>query len=142
MTRQRKLLPNLWRPFGRLPSLFEEEEEFFPAMRAFDNEGGLSVSEDNGSILVEAAVPGLKVDDIEVSIDNGNLWVKGQKSEEEEDKSRKYYRKASQSYSYCVSLPETYDESEEPEAVCEDGVLKVTLAKKESTQPKKIKIKR
>lgn len=134
---RRSLLPGVWKPFN----IFEEEE-FFPDIFTFSNEKGLSVSEDERSVLVEAAVPGLKADDIEISIDKGTLWVKGEKSEEEKDKKRKYYRKASCSFSYCTSLPEGTDHDASPEATYEDGVVKITFKKKEASQPKKIQIKR
>ena len=139
---KKDLLPRIWRPFGLLPSIFEEENEWFPNITTFSNERGLSVSEDNGSVLVEAAVPGLKPEDIEISLDKGTLWVKGQKTEEKEDKDRKFYRKASSSFSYCTSLPESVDLEAEPEATYEDGIVKITFLKKESTEPKKIEIKK
>ena len=140
--RKRSLLPSAWRPFSHFPSLFDEANDWFPDLATFSNERGLSVSEDNGSVLVEAAVPGLKPEDLEISLDRGTLWVKGQKSEEEEEEERKYYRKASKSYSYYTSLPEGVDLESEPEATCEDGVVKITFSKKESSEPKKIEVKK
>ncbi len=140
--RKRSLLPSVWQPFCHLPSLFDEANDWFPDLTTFSNERGLSVSEDNGTVLVEAAVPGLKPKDVEISLDRGTLWVKGQKSEEKEDKNRKYYRKASRFYSYCTSLPEGVDTEVEPEATCEDGIVKITFTKKESPEPKKIEIKK
>jgi HSP20 family protein len=137
-----KQLANIWRPFTYFPSLFEETNEFFPDIGTFSNEKGLSVSEDNGTVLVEASVPGLKPEDIEISLDEGTLWIKGEKTEEKEDKKRKYYHKASSSYSYCTSLPENVDLDKEPQARSENGVVKIEFKKKKSTKPKKIAVKK
>ncbi|SCC90849.1 Small heat shock protein C4 [Chlamydiales bacterium SCGC AG-110-P3] len=139
---EKSLLPTNWKPFTRFPSLFDEENGFFSDLMKFSGESGLSICDDNGTVVVEAAVPGLKPDDIEISLDSGTLWVKGQKSEKEEDKKRKYYRKSSRSYSYCTSLPDTVDTEKDPKAQCEDGILKITFTKKKNTEPKKIKIKK
>ena len=142
MAHEKKYLPKIWGSFGRLPSIFEESNDWFPDIMTFANDRGLSVSEDDRSVLVEAAVPGLKPENIEISLDKGTLWIKGQKSEEVKSKERNYYRKASSTYSYCTSLPEGTDVDKEPQAVCEDGIVKITFSKKASVQPKKIAIKK
>jgi len=142
MKKKESSLPAVWRQFGHFPSLFEDMDEWFPQSMTFSNEQGLSVSEDQKTILVEAAVPGLKPDNIEISLDQGTIWIKGQQAEEEKDKERSYYRKASRLYSYCTSLPESADLSQEPVATYEDGILKVVFSKKESSKPKRIEIKK
>lgn len=103
---------------------------------------GLSVSEDEKHVYVEAAVPGLDTDKIEVTYDKGVLWIRGNQEAEEKDENRKYYRKASSAFSYRVAVPGEIDESKEPEASCKNGVMKVTFAKKPEVQPKKIAVKK
>jgi HSP20 family protein len=100
---------------------------------------GLSVSEDDKYVYVEAAVPGVDPEKIEVSYDKGVLWIRGQ--QEEQDKKRKFYRKASTSFSYRLVVPGNIDESKDPEATYKNGIMKVTFNKVPEPQPKKIAVR-
>lgn len=101
---------------------------------------GLSLSEDKHNVYIEAAVPGVEPKDIEVTFDKGTLWIKGEvKEEEKEDK--KFYRKSTSSFSYRVTVPGEIDNDKEPEAVCKNGVMKITFQKKPTSLPKKITVK-
>lgn len=123
----------------RFPRLFEEfGREGFPSS-AGEN---LTISEDDSHFYVEAGLPGLAEDDIEATIDENFLWIRGTKKEEESDKKKKFYRKASRSFSYSVALPNNIDESREPEAEFKDGLMKITFAKQKQAKSKKINIKR
>lgn len=124
-----------WDSFMNLPSFFEDEP-----LAAFNERSGLSISEDEKNIYIEAALPGLTADDIEVTYDNGVLWIKGEKKEEEKDK--KYYQKASSAFSYHINVPGDIDEEQEVEADYKDGIMKVVFAKKKTSRPKKINIKK
>lgn len=131
------LIPsNFWTfPSFRFPSLWEEEEkEIISGIPS-----GLSVSEDERNIYVEAAVPGIEPKDIEVTFDKGILWIKGEAKEEE--KKKKYYRKASRSFSYRVAVPGEIDLNAEPVATCKNGIMTVTFPKSAKAQPKKIAVK-
>lgn len=121
---------------NRLPSIFEEEDwaSFLPS-------SGLTVSESDKHVTVEAAMPGLEASNIEVTFDKGVLWVRGSADESQEDKDKKFYRKASSSFSYRVQVPGNIDEHAEPEATYRNGIMKITFAKVPETQPKKINIK-
>ncbi len=131
---ERKEKHPLVRPFLSFP--FWEED-----MWGIDypSQTGLSVSEDEHAVYVEANLPGLKLEDIELSFEKGILWIKGDK--QEEDKKKKFYRKASTSFSYRIQVPGQIDEKREPEASYKDGVVKVTFAKRPEAQAKKIAIK-
>lgn len=122
-------------------NLFDEFEENLKSL--VSHPSGLTVSSDDKFIYVEADVPGLTAKDVDVSIDNeGVLWIKGERIEE--DKSKKYYRKAQHSFSYCVPLWNEIDESSEPQAICKDGVMRITFSRKKDNQPpeaKKIHVK-
>ena len=100
---------------------------------------GLSVYEDKEAVYVEAALPGIPTENIEIEYDNGYLTVKGEKKEEEKDK--KYFRKSSSSFSYRVIVPGDIDESIEPDATYKDGIMKVKF-KKGAKKKKVIKIKK
>lgn len=120
---------------SRLPSLFDEDEwtSFLPS-------SGLSVSEDDKHVYIEAAVPGLDAEKIEVTYEKGILWIRGNQEEQEENKQKKYYRKASSSFSYRVAVPGEIDETEEPKASYKNGIMKVIFNKLVKTEPKKLKI--
>ncbi len=138
----RKMPPrSLWSfPMVRFPfSLLEEDEEGW--MENFSEPSGLSVSEDENQVYIEAAVPGLKPEEIEMTFDKGIVWIKGEKKEEAGDKNKKFYRKALSTFSYRIAVPGNIDESKHPEAVCKNGILRVIFSKTTKTQPKKIAIK-
>lgn len=135
--------------FSRFPKPNRRMGELFNLGKFFEDledemttvPSGLSVSSDEKNIYIEAHVPGLASKDVEVSIDNDNiLWIKGDKKEETEDKSKKFYRRSQSSFSYCIPLWEDIDESVEPKAVCKDGVMRVTFAKKRGKQVETKKI--
>jgi len=130
------IIPN---PFWRFPitrPLWEEDDDM---MHASSQGGGLSISEDEKYIYVEAAVPGIDPKDVEITFDKGALWIKGEAKEEKKDK--KYYRKATRSFSYRIMVPGDLDPNQEPEASCKNGVMTVKFAKSPKSQPKKITVK-
>lgn len=102
---------------------------------------GLSISEDKDHVYVEADMPGLKAEDIELTFEKGTLWIRGERKEEEKNKEKKFYRKASRSFSYRVFVPGAIDEKKEPEAVYKDGILKISFNKIAQGQGKKIQVK-
>lgn len=131
-----EIVPNsFWSfPSFRFPTVWDEELSL-----SDKDTGGLSVSEDDKTISVEAHLPGVDPKDIEVTFDKGVLWVKGEAKEEE--KGKKYYRKSAKSFSYRVAVPGNIDPKNEPKAVGKNGVMKVTFQKVEAAEPKKIAVK-
>lgn len=128
-------------PRSRVPfSLFENVDEDWD-LHEFTSPSGLSVSEDDQHVYVEAALPGIKPDEIDMIFDKGVLWIKAEKKEETENKKKKFYRKAMSSFSYRVAVPGEIDEAKEPEAICKEGVLRVTFSKTKKGRSKKIPIK-
>lgn len=128
-------------PAVRFPfSLFDESgEEGW--LQDFSDPSGLSVSEDETNVYVEAALPGLQSHEIEMTFDKGVLWIKAEKKAVQESKNKKYYRKATSSFSYRVAVPGNIDESQQPEALFSNGMLHVTFPKTKQSEPKKIPIK-
>ena len=126
--------------FRSLLNLPINDEDFW----TFDvpNQTGLSVSEDKDQVYIEAYLPGLKAEDIEVTMDRGMLWIRGEKKEEEEDKKKKYYKKAMSSFSYRLRLPDSINEKVEPEATYKDGVMKIAFKKSIASKAKKITVKK
>ncbi|HOE15206.1 MAG TPA: Hsp20/alpha crystallin family protein [Candidatus Paceibacterota bacterium] len=125
-------------PSFSLPSLWDDDEDWFITP---STQNGLTVSEDDNKIYVEAAVPGIDPKNVEVTFQDGYLWIRAETKEEERDKKKKYYRQASQSFSYRVAVPGEVDPSKEPEATYKHGVMTITFNKSPKAQPKKIPIK-
>jgi len=129
---------NFWRfPIG--PTIWEDMtdlDNWFSPLPSNGALSGLAISEDDKNVYVEASVPGVDPKDIDVTFHKGILWIKGEAKEEEKEK--KYYRKATSAFSYRISVP---DEVEEPQAECRNGVMKVTFVKSSKSQPKKIAVK-
>lgn len=100
----------------------------------------VTISEDKSNFYVEANLPGMKIEDIDVSLDGDILKISAEKKEEKKDK--KYYRKAKSSFFYRVALPGTLSKAKDIDAVYEDGVMKLTFPKEKKSIPQKIKIKK
>lgn len=124
-------------PSFNLPSIWEDDDDWLtPA----SSPSGLSISEDDANVYVEAAVPGIDPKNIEVTYQDGYVWIKGQQNEEEKDKSRKYYRQATSSFSYRIAIPGNIQESADPKATYKNGIMTVAFQKSEKAQPKRIPV--
>lgn len=123
--------------FWRFPTLLEElDEELLPSTTTIS---GLSISEDDKNVYVEAAVPGIDPKNVDVTFNKGILTISGQK--EEEEKKKKFYRRASSAFSYRILVPGEIDPNKEPKAEAKNGEMKMTFVKVPESQPKKIAIK-
>jgi HSP20 family protein len=100
------------------------------------------VKDHDDHVEVRCDLPGVEKDDIDVSISGNVLTVKGEKQEESEDRDGDYYRKESWSGSFqrSVSLPDTVD-ADKTEAEMKNGVLTLSLPKKEEKKRKQIDVK-
>ncbi len=134
------LVPNrlLSFPSISMPSIWNDEDEWITAP---STPSGLSISEDENKVYIEASVPGINPQNIDVTFHDGYLWIRGETKEEEKDKNRKYYRQATKSFSYRVAVPGELDASQEPNATYKHGVMTVTFQKSPKVQPKKIQVK-
>lgn len=119
---------------SRLPSLWDDD------WMSLKDTSGLTVSEDAKNVYIEAELPGLTADQIEVTYSRGILWLRGSATESTEDKKKKFYRKSSRSYSYHVRVPGQIDENAEPSVTHKDGVVKVAFQKVAAPQPKKLRV--
>lgn len=128
-------------PTKRIQSILDEFDDDL-ALPLADSASGLSVSEDDTNVYVEAAIPGVDPDDVEVTLNQGTLWIRGEAQKEEQDKKRKFYRRAVQSFSYRVAVPGDIDPAMEIQAEAENGVLRLIIPKAASSQPQKITVNR
>lgn len=133
---------------GFIPSRFNKDLFLFPTLlKDFESiqgdwkDQGLTIYEEKNEVVVEAAMPGLNLDEIDVNLHKGVLLIKGQQNEEKTDENKKFYKKSTRSFSYSVALPEQIDDNQEPQADYKDGILKIRFKKAKSAEAKKISVK-
>ncbi len=102
----------------------------------------LDVLHEDGDVLVRAELPGVKPDDVDITLSRGVLTISGQRKAEQEQQGQGYYVRERRygSFRRSLVLPEGIDESK-INARYEDGVLEVRIAGAAAVQePKKIQI--
>ena len=116
-----------------LPSVMFEEAEWTPA---FD------VSETDDEIIVKAEVPGMDKEDINITVSDGILTVKGERKQEKKEETEHFHCVETHygMFSRTLRLPAEV-EADKVDATYKDGVLNITLPKPEPVEPKKIEIK-
>ena len=129
------LVPHSYWRLPTLTNLWEDDDEWNAATNW---PSGLSISEDEKHVYIQAAVPGVEPKDIEVTVDHGIAWIKGETKNEES--SRKFHRKAVGSFSYRVAVPGDIDPNTDPDARVRNGVMTLTFSKSPKAQPKKISV--
>jgi HSP20 family protein len=123
--------------------MFEERFLRAPVPFGLFGEGALAIDmyETDESVVVKTAIPGVKADEIDVSITGETLTVKAATKDEEEINRENYLRRERRFGSYCrtVTLPGGL-ETDKAEADYSDGILTLTFPKAEEVKPKSIKI--
>jgi HSP20 family protein len=101
----------------------------------------INVSETEKEIQVTAELPGIEEKDVEVTLDNGVLLIKGEKKAEKEEKNKNYHRveRSYGAFTRSFTLPQTVS-GEEAQAEYNNGVLRVTLPKREEAKSRRIEI--
>ena len=101
-----------------------------------------NVTEDKDNFYVRAELPGLKPDDIDISVTADSLSISGERKIESQAKDVQYHRREREAgtFSRIINLPGQID-TEKVEARNRNGILTITLGKAEATKPKQISIK-
>ena len=101
----------------------------------------VDIYENGDSLVLKAELPGINPDDVEVRVEDNTLYLKGERKFEKEVKEENYHRveRAYGSFARTFSLPNSID-SDKVAANYKDGVLTLTLPKREEAKPKSIKI--
>jgi len=101
----------------------------------------VDIYETADSIIIKAELPDVDQKDIDVRIEENTLTLRGERRHEGEVKKENYHRieRYFGTFQRSFSLPATVDQ-ENVAAICEKGVLTITLPKKEETKPKQINI--
>jgi len=142
-----------WDPFREMVSLREvmnrlvDESFVHPLGRWLERaEGELGVSMDmyetNGNLNLDIDLPGLNPEDVDVTVHDNRLTIKGEyKAAEEGERGNVHFRERRYGkFQRSVTLPTSVD-TDAAEAEFRDGVLKLTLPKAEEAQPKQIPVK-
>jgi HSP20 family protein len=140
-----------WSPFGELVGMRRAMDHLFEEgptrpWRILTWEPGngffpLDLYETEEEVVVKASLPGVKPEELDISITGDVLTVKGEAKEEEEEKRPDYYRRERRhgTFARSVTLP-TEVESEKAEAAFEHGVLTLRMPKAEAVRSKTIKV--
>src|SRR3989442_1023352 len=101
----------------------------------------VDIEEEGDRVVLRAEIPGVSRDDIDVSVENGTLTLRGEKKQERKIEAENAHRleRFYGSFSRSFVLP-TRINAERIKATYKDGVLEVVLPKAEEARPKKIKV--
>ena len=102
----------------------------------------LDLLETKDDVVVKATLPGVKPEDVELTITGDTLSIRGETKEEKETKDENYIRRERRygSFSRSVQLPAGL-QTDKAEASFENGVLTLKLPKSDQVKPKSIKVK-
>ena len=133
---------------NQFPSLFDrffDDNIFDWSNRNFSTTNttlpSVNIKEDNDGFQVEMAAPGLKKNDFKVELNNDLLTISCEKQYENEAKEEEKFTKREfsyQSFSRSFTLPVTV-QGDKIKAKYENGILKITIPKREEAKPKPIK---
>ncbi len=101
----------------------------------------VDIKEDDGRYLIHADLPGVKAEDVNITLEKGVLTIEGSRQGEAAEE-RNGYRRVERyrgQFARHFALPDTAD-SDKVEAKLKDGVLEVTILKKESSKPRRIRV--
>ena len=102
----------------------------------------VNVTEGSDNYYVRAELPGIKAEDLDISVTGNSLSIAGERRIRAEDEKANYHRREREAgkFSRVISLPAQVDTAK-VEASCVDGILTVVLPKSEAAKPKQITVK-
>src|SRR3989337_75350 len=111
------------------------------SLRRVPGHPAVDIYETNDSFVVSADLPGLNKDEIQIDLKDNTLTLKGEKKFEEKVSKDNYIRveRAYGSFVRSFTLPQNVD-PEKIKAEYKEGVLEITIPKKEEAKPKQIKV--
>jgi HSP20 family protein len=141
-----------WDPFRDMITLREKMNRMFEDVFTGRTEEGkdltastwapsVDIFETEKELVLTAEVPGIDEKDIEIKIEENTLSLKGERKFEKETKEENYHRieRSYGSFYRAFTLPNSID-PEKIRATHENGVLKITMPKRDELQPRKVKI--
>jgi len=152
LTRWTKPEVSNWTPFWQLSTLRDEIDRLFETPLAEVTRGSqqflggwlpaVDLYEDKDNVIVKAELPGMKKDEINISLHEGVLTLAGERKEEKESKDAEVYRSERflGRFQRTITLPSPV-QMDKVHAAYKDGILTVTLPKTEEVKPKQIEVK-
>ncbi len=139
-----------WEPFRDMISMRDAmdrmfEERFVRPPMPFgpwaQSSMAVDMYETDDSVVIKSGIPGVRAEDIDVSVTGDTLTIKAETKEEEEVQRENYLRRERRTGSYCrsVTLPGGL-ETDQAQADYTDGVLTLTFPKAEEVRPRTIKV--
>ena len=143
-----------WQPFRDLVGLQDRmnrlfDEAFQGSGRSADDDWALGgawapavdIYEQDGSIVLKAELPGVDPKDVDIRLENNVLALRGERKLDTEVKRESYHRveRSYGTFTRSFTLPSVVDQ-EMIKAEYKDGVLRVTLPKKEEAKPRQINV--
>jgi HSP20 family protein len=143
-----------WNPVREMVSLRDAMDRLFeesfvrprgewPILAGKEQTLALDVYETDENLVVEASLPGMSPDEVDISIVGNTLTIKGEREEhqEKQEEGKYYFRERRYgAFQRSIALP-TEVSADKAEATFENGVLKLTLPKAEEAKPKRIEVK-
>jgi HSP20 family protein len=138
-------------PFRDLRSLQDEVNRLFSTnlSRAFGEEGiargawnpSVDIYENKDQIVLEAELPGMKREDFDLSVENNVITLRGERRFEKQDDGDNYHRveRSYGSFARSFTLPQTV-QADEVTAEYRNGVLRVTMPKREEVKARRIEV--
>jgi HSP20 family protein len=139
-----------WNPWGELFNLHSQMDELFQSLSPSNSGNGdrggyaqlpVDIRQTDDAFIIEASVPGLEPDEVEVTFDDGVLTIKGTHKEEQERKQSDWVRRERRLASVYrqVGLPAEV-RADEISASFTNGVLEITVPRAQRAQPKRIPV--
>ena len=137
-----------WEPAREMVTLREAMDRLFddaftrPLSMAGFQTPAIDMYQTDDEVIVKATLPGLKADDVQISITGDTLNMKGEFKEKAETKEKAYHLREQRygSFERTLSLPAEVI-ADKAKAEFEDGILTITLPKAEEVKPKTITVK-
>lgn len=141
-----------YEPWNVLNNLNREVERFLHGARSGADDGSsvatsawtpaVDIKEEEGRFLITADVPGVDPKDIDVTMENGMLTIRGERKFESDVKENGFRRveRMHGTFYRRFSLPD-YADADNISASCKNGVLTVTVPKTEAVKPRRIEVK-
>jgi HSP20 family protein len=134
----------VWRPFADFGELRQRVDQMFREMSVGGKQSwspSVDVLRKDGTIVLRADLPGIKPDEVKVTVEDDVLTVSGEHTEESEEEKDNYMRRERRygSFSRSMSLPAGV-KAEDIESTVEDGVLEVAIPLPQAEQKSAVEI--
>jgi HSP20 family protein len=150
------MLRTRWDPFGDLRSAQEERaqdqlDRLFAHALGLDTQQAsgrssawapaLDISERTDAYLVTVELPGVKLDDLEITLEDGLLTIQGERQVTSESSKEQFHRveRSSGAFRRSITLP-AHVMADAVEASMEDGVLRILVPKADEAKPTRIQV--